>query len=326
MGLRCAGAVANTARLVGGEQRFAQLYNQGQAREVTRQQMVFDWLSGVRMDRLVLADEQVFAGLAGEGDEWSAGDQTIRVAAVDPVAGTVDIEVVEDGAVVLARTLGPVDNDLLIEDTAARKALVFEHGDLVGFLSPWPEPFEDGKANLKLYSGAFSLGYGEDYAGDARFTVYPVGCPTGHNFGFMLVNKDEIRLKPGEIAEGPEGYFRIAVEEIHGDHVTAWHIEDAEGNRSVNLGGPAITNVDLVLGQGRIAGQAILKDVGRSMLERTYINMAAHAGELVEPVTPVAAAAPTPARQSFGLYAAFGILAVGLGAIGYETGRRRGKR
>lgn len=307
-----------------GGERFAQLYNQGQAREVSRQQIVFDWLAGVRMDRLVLADEQVFAGLADEGDEWSAGERTVRVAAIDAEAGTVDIEVVEGGAVVLARTLGPVRNDLLIEDTGARKAIVFEHGDVIGFLSPWPEPFEDGKANLKIYAGAFSLNYGADYPFDERFAVYPIGCPTGHNFGFMLVNKEEIRLKPGESADGPEGYFRIAVEAVEGENVTAWHVEDAEGNRSVNLGGPAITNVDLVLGQGRVAGQAILKDVGRSMLERTYTNMAAQAGHEVAAV--VAQPTPPPARTSFGLIAAFGVFAVGLGAVGYEVGRRRGKQ
>lgn len=298
--------------------RFTQLYNQGQAREVSRQQIVFDWLAGVRMDRLVLADEKVFAGLAGVGDAWKAGDRTVRVAAIDPQAGTVDIEVVKDGAVVLSRKLGPVQPDRLIEDTEARKALVFESDDVIGFLSPWPEPFKDGKVNLKLYGKAFSLRYGEPYAGDNRFTVYPVGCPTGHNFGFMLVNKDEIRIKPGGSVTGPEGYFKIVVDAVDGAHVRAWHVEDKAGNRSVNLGGPAIANVDLVLGQGRVMGQAILKDVGRSMLERTYTNMAVQSGQHV-----AAASVAEPARPSFGLMAAFGVFAIGLGAVGYEVGRRR---
>src|SRR5690606_27804382 len=99
-------------------------------------------------------------------------------------------------------------------------------------LSPWPEPFKDGKANLKIYSNAQSLRYSDTFAGDQRFAVYPVGCPTGHNFGFMLVNKDEIRLKAGDSVDGPQGYFKIAVERIDGDKVTAWHIADSKGNRS----------------------------------------------------------------------------------------------
>lgn len=306
-----------------GGERFAQLYNQGQAREVSRQQIVFDWLSGVRMDRLVLAEEQLFAGLAGEGDEWAAGDRTVRVAGIDADAGTVDIEIVESGNVVHAKTLGPIQPDLLIEDTTARKAIVFEDGDVIGFLSPWPNAFEDGKANLKVYGKAFSLSYGEDYPWDDRFTVYPIGCPTGHNFGFMLVNKEEIRLKPGESVAGPEGYFSVSVDEVSGENVTAWHISDKDGNSSVNLGGAAITNIDLVLGQGRIAGQAILKDVGRQMLDRTYQNMAAQAGHEVAAVMSASPAPAAPATPSYGLMAAFSVFALGLGAVGYEVGRRR---
>ena len=32
----------------------------------------------------------------------------------------------------------------------------------------------------------------------------------------------------------------------------------------------SVTNIDLVLGQGRITGQALLKDIGRSALQRLY--------------------------------------------------------
>jgi len=303
--------------------QFAQLYNQGKAREVTREKMVFDWLSGVRMDRIVLADEKLYAGLAGAGDEWKAGNRTVKVATVDATAGTVSIEVIEDGKPVLTKTLGPVRNELLIEDNDARKALVFEHGDVIGFLSPWPEPFKDGKANLKIYAKAFSLRYGDTYAGDTRFAVYPVGCPTGHNFGFMLTNKEEIRIKPGETVKGPEGYFTIAVERIDGDTVMAWHVADRQGNRSVNLGGPTITNIDLVLGQGRVAGQAILKDVGRQMLERTYTNMQQATGTAASAASPTVRAAAAGSFLSPGLLAALGVFGLGVGAIGYEIGRRR---
>jgi hypothetical protein len=317
----------------GWNTKFVQLYNQGQAREVTPQKMVFDWISGVRMDRLLLADEQIFSGLAGAGDEWKAGARTIRVAEVNAEAGTVGIEVRENGNVVLDRTLGPVKSDLLIEDTGARKLLVFEHGDLAGFLSPWPEPFKDGKANLKIYGKAFSLEYGTDYAGDKRFAVYPVGCPTGHNFGFMLVNKEEIRLRPGSSFSGPEGYFKVVVDGIDGADVTAWHIEDGKGNRSVNLGGAGVQNVDLVLGQGRVAGQAILKDVGRQLLDRTYqaarINeqkAAAAQPSAVAPAAPEPRAA-APAMQIAGLtpgmMVTLLVLLLGGLAVGYEVGRRR---
>lgn len=78
-----------------------------------------------------------------------------------------------------------------------------------------------------------------------------------------------------------------------------------------------------MLGQGRVAGQAILKDVGRQMLSRTYDNMQANAAS---GPAPVAAATAVPAQHgaplSPGLIAAFGVFAVGIGAVGYEIGRR----
>ena len=250
--------------------RFAQLYNQGQAREVTPKQLVFDWISGVRTDRLLMASQQIFAGWAKPGQEWRVGERTVRLVSLDEPAGTAKIQVLQGNRVVLDKTLGPAQTDLLIEDSGARKALLFEYEDTAGFLVPWPKAVQDGKAQLKIYGDVFSIRYGADYAADARFATYPIGCPTGHNFGIMWTNKAEIAIPSGGSVTGPEGYFKIVVERVQEKEVTAWYVEDQQGNRSVNLGGPGITNIDLVLGQGRITGQAILKDVGKAALDRLY--------------------------------------------------------
>ncbi|MEP9365899.1 hypothetical protein [Xanthobacter sp. VNH20] len=319
-----------------GTSGFTQLYNQGKLREAGPHKLVFDWLSGVRTDRM-LAGEKLFAGQAAVGASWTSGTKTIRVAAIDQAAGTVRVEVIEGGKAVFDKTLGPIDPQRLIEDTTARKALVFEYDGVAGFLSPWPEGFQDGNANLKIYEKAFALEYGKPYPFDPKFTAYPIGCPTGHNFGFMLVNQDEIRIKPGQKADGPEGFFRIAVNRVDGDKVIDWTIEDKDGNRSLNLGGPAVQNVDLVLGQGRVAGQSILKDVGRAMLARNYQNMASmaaagtHAAAPTSAVTgsaqaaAVASAHPAATSAGFspGFVGALGIAGIAVGAIGFEIGRRR---
>ena len=289
--------------------KFTQLYNQGQAREVNRERMVFDWLSGVRTDRMLLADEKVFAGLAKAGQEWKAGQYVVRLLAVDEKAGTVRIQVLDGATVKLERTLGPVNNERLNEDTASRKALVFEFGDIAGFLVPGADTFKDGQANLKLYAKTSSLRYGDTYAGDPRFAVYPVACPTGHNFGFMLVNKEEIRITPGTSVDGPEKYFKVVVGKIAGNEVQNWHVEDKDGNKSINLGGAGVSNIDLVLGQGRVAGQAILQDVGRAMNLRNYT---AHAQEV----------SAQSGSLSTGVMAGIGILVSALVGMAYELGRR----
>lgn len=294
--------------------KFTQLYNQGQAREVTREKMVFDWISGVRMDRLLLAEDKVFAGLAKSGQEWKTGDKTIKVGVVDTAAGTVQIQVLDaSGAVKLDKVLGPLQTDRLIEDTAARKALVFEHEGLAGYLVPGPDAFKDGQANLKLYAKAFSLKYGDTYAGDSRFAVYPVGCPTGHNFGFMLTNKEEIRIAQGATIDGPEKYFQVRVDEIANGEVRKWHVLDSKGNASANLGGAGVVNVDLVLGQGRVAGQAILKDVGRTM----GVRMSDAVSRAQAP------AAASQGALSYSALAAIAALILGVGGLAFELGRRK---
>jgi hypothetical protein len=293
--------------------KFTQLYNQGQAREVTREKMVFDWISGVRTDRILLGGEKTFAGMAKAGQEWQIGARTVRLVEVNEKAGTVRIQVLEGKVVKLDRVLGPVQKDRIIEDTTARKALVFEYADIAGLLVPSATAIKDGQAELKLYAKTFSLNYGDTYAFDKRFAVYPIACPTGHNFGFMLTNKDEIRIAPGATIDGPEKYFKITVDQIDGTDVRGWHISDHDGNRSANLGGTGVTNIDLVLGQGRVAGQAILKDVGRAMLKRISNASSQPAQQ------PQASATPLP----LGMIVAPAMLVLGAAGVSYEVGKRR---
>ncbi len=291
--------------------KFTQLYNQGQAKEVSKEKLVFDWISGVRMDRLLLADQKVFAGLAKVGQEWTIGNRVLRLTDINEKATTARIQVLENGEVKMDRILGPINKDRLLEDSVARKSLIFEYKDVAGFIVPGANAFKDGQVDLKIYGKAFSLNYGETYAGDPRFSVYPVGCPTGHNFGFMLVNKEEIRIDQGGMVEGPEKYFKVSVEKIDGNEVLSWHIADRDGNRSYDLGGKGVMNVDLVLGQGRVAGQAILKDVGRTM----QVRMA----------TALTQAQNGHSSGPFSSTVWIGIIVLGLGlaGLGYEFGRRR---
>ena len=124
------------------------------------------------------------------------------------------------------------------------------------------------------------------------------------------------------------------VNSIEGDHVTSWHVEDGQGNRSADLGGPQIANVDLVLGQGRVTGQSIFKDLGRALLARSYgtqvaletlarpeggVAPAPAAAPMTASVVPVPAGAPlSPA-----LLLTLAVAVIASGAIGYELARRR---
>ena len=46
---------------------------------------------------------------------------------------------------------------------------------------------------------------------------------------------------------GPEGYFKVVIDDFDGKKVNAWHFEDADGNKSGNLAGFANgAHIDLV--------------------------------------------------------------------------------
>ncbi|WP_206105473.1 hypothetical protein [Paenibacillus thalictri] len=294
------------------EKRFNMLYNQGVLREQTNQNLVFDWISGVRMDSLLMANTKVFNDYAKTGQEWKVGIRVVRLSSVDEQAGTANVQILEGGKEVFSKTLGPVQKKLLNEDTNARKDLLFQYEDVAGFLVP-NNSFRNGEAQLKIYGDAFTFTYGQDYAQDARFSVWPVGCPTGHNFGIMWTNKEAMTIPAGGSVTGPEGYFKIAVDKIQNGQVLAWHVEDNQGNRSVNLGGPDVENVDLVLGQGRVTGSDLLKNVGRQALVRTYNALAQNQSALSGPVT----------AQSFPYSPVFITAIITLGLVGIITEIRR---
>ncbi len=46
---------------------------------------------------------------------------------------------------------------------------------------------------------------------------------------------------------GPEGYFKVVIDDFDGNRIKAWHFEDAEGNKSPNLSGFANgRHIDLI--------------------------------------------------------------------------------
>lgn len=68
----------------------------------------------------------------------------------------------------------------------------------------------------------------------------------------MLENDKEIILdETNNVFVGPNGYFKLVIEEFDGETVKSWYIEDAEGNKTENLAKRAGgKHIDLLLGKG----------------------------------------------------------------------------
>ena len=67
----------------------------------------------------------------------------------------------------------------------------------------------------------------------------------------MLENDQEIILDGGanNVFVGPNGYFKIVIDDFDGQVIKAWHLEDMDGNKSPNLAARSQgQHIDLVLG------------------------------------------------------------------------------
>ena len=65
----------------------------------------------------------------------------------------------------------------------------------------------------------------------------------------MIENQEEIVLdSANNVLVGPEGYFKVVVDQIDGNVVKAWHLEDSKGNVTWNLASRAKgKNIDLLV-------------------------------------------------------------------------------
>lgn len=66
----------------------------------------------------------------------------------------------------------------------------------------------------------------------------------------MLENDKEIILDndTNNVFVGPNGYFKIVIDDFDGTTIKGWHVEDAEGNSTGNLSRRASgKNIDLLI-------------------------------------------------------------------------------
>lgn len=66
-----------------------------------------------------------------------------------------------------------------------------------------------------------------------------------------MENKETIILdSTNNVFVGPDGYFKIVIEEFDGETIKSWYVEDVEGNRTENLAKRAEgKHIDLLLGR-----------------------------------------------------------------------------
>ena len=238
--------------------QFALAYNQGRATKVSPERVEFEALTGMHLAAQLVASERLFYGRLEDGARLAAGDGELVVRREGEAW---ELTFRSAGHQAQRRFAPPWPTELLPEDQAARRSLQLRFPDGVAELVPHPEgPL------LRLYRGLEELTSGRAYPRDTAFRLHNVSCPIGHSWSVSVYNPQGLRLGPGESVLGPEGYFRLAVDEIAGERVR-WHLEDREGRCSLPL--VKAGNLDTLVGGGR-AVQHLLAQGGAGAVQAMY--------------------------------------------------------
>ena len=187
------------------------------------------------------------------GGEAAVGKYKLQGASVDQGRKTVKLLLLdESGKVAMEKTLGPVDQkvyDLLPQYSPAQQKVMMQYKDIHVELD-LPADFKEGKVTLYATKGAHKLERDKPWASDPRFMMRPDVC--GHCYmlnEFILDNPESIILDAkNPTYTGPEGYFKIVIDDFDGEKIQAWHMEDKTGWKTPNLAELARNNVDVMVG------------------------------------------------------------------------------
>lgn len=203
--------------------------------------------------RAFISPDAPVVGSYGKGETFKLGNATVEVTEIGPDSATVKIT---EGNDVVTKEL-KADKESLKLFPASRAVcndmfVRTKDGKKIVNLNPRNEggPFANGKVALMAHDNVIDVPAGGTWAADDRFIARPETCAEcTYPHEIVLENDKEIVLdaKNNKFV-GPEGYFTIVIDEIDGDQVKGWHIENAQG-KSGNLAGRAQgKNIDMVLG------------------------------------------------------------------------------
>jgi hypothetical protein len=224
------------------------------------------------MDSFIMSYEEPQNLVMKAGEETNLAKYRLKVMRVDAGTKSADISLMDEKGAVLARkTLGPLNQDLL--DTLpqyaeSQKKVMLQYGDVHVELDVFSD-FSQGRVSLYAASGAIKVERDTPWMNDRRFIVRPEVC--GHCYmlnEFILDNAEPIILsEKNNVFSGPNGYFKIVVDDFDGEKINAWHIEDSTGKRTPNLAEYPRNNLDVMAG---------INGTTETFLRKTLLNRLAY--------------------------------------------------
>ena len=204
---------------------------------------------------LWISDSPVMGKAFAAGEIVKIGDATVKIEAVGKDSAKVSLT--DKAGTTITREftdlLNPNAGDYLPGTAIEREKYQMATADdkvyvQVAILDP-KGVIVDGKIRLNLFSNVQKFTSPEPWPADPRYNVRTDTCSSCRLLGeLFLENKEEIVLDAkNNVITGPEGYFKVVIDDFDGTTVKAWHFEDAAGNKSGNLAGFAKgKHIDLV--------------------------------------------------------------------------------
>ncbi len=224
------------------------------------------------MEEFTVTYEKPRGAVLQEGEQVALGDYLFKVNRLDPEQGVVECVLLgKDGEIVSEKTFGPLDEDLmdtLPQYAPSQEKITMRYEDMYITLDI-PADFSEGDAAFHLAKGAVTYGRDKPWPKDSRFVVKPDVC--GHCYQLnevILTNSEPIVLDADNpVYEGPEGYFKIVIDDFDGEAINFWHIETIYKGKtyeSPNLAELKRNNIDVLVGVNGTVESFLRK----SLLER----------------------------------------------------------
>ena len=205
------------------------------------------------MDSFTISYEEPQPVSLKTGEGTSVGKYRLKAIHVDPTSKTATLALLDSGGkVLIEKNLGPLTRELL--DTLpqynqSQQKVILQYEDVHVELD-LSSDFSGGKVPLYVATGIQKLQRDKPWPGDPRFVIRPEVC--GHCYmlnEFLVDNAEPIVLdEKNNTYIGPEGYFKIVVDDFDGEKINAWHIEDRTGMKTANLAEYPRKNLDVMVG------------------------------------------------------------------------------
>jgi hypothetical protein len=206
------------------------------------------------------------------GEETALGQYRLKVESVDAAAKAVKIALLDaKGKAVAEKTLGPLTKDILDtlpQYSQSQEKVMLQYNDVHVELD-LSSDFSERTVSLYAATGIMKIERDKPWPDDPRFMVRPEVC--GHCYmlnELILDNANPIILdEKNNAVLGPNGYFKIVVDDFDGEKINAWHIEDKTGKITANLAEYPRNNLDVMVG---------VNGTTETFLRKTLLNRLAY--------------------------------------------------